>query len=107
MNAPGHVGNIVREKMRRSPASGRRGDLRRGRQTAAPEASRLSGMELKQRLVDFAGELGFDSCRVAACSLPTHAGEFDDWLSEGAHGEMDYMARGAEKRRDPQKILGG
>lgn len=63
--------------------------------------------ELKARLVVFAGELGFDSCRVAACAPPTHAKEFDDWLDQGAAGEMNYMARGAEKRRDPQKILMG
>jgi epoxyqueuosine reductase len=59
------------------------------------------------RLADFARELGFDSCRIAACSSPPHVEEFDNWLSEGAHGEMGYMARGEEKRRDPQKILPG
>ena len=63
--------------------------------------------ELKQNLVDFARKLGFDSCRVAACSPPAHADEFGDWLKGGAHGEMEYMARGEEKRRDPQKILPG
>ena len=63
--------------------------------------------ELKQRLVVFARTLGFDSCRIAACSTPAHADEFDDWLDEGAQGEMDYMARATEKRRDPQKILDG
>src|SRR5437899_6439452 len=63
--------------------------------------------ELKQRLVVFARTLGFDSCRVAACSTPAHADEFDDWLDEGAHGEMEYMARATEKRRDPHKVLDG
>ena len=59
----------------------------------------------KARLVDFAREIGFDSCRVASCSPPAHTEEFGNWLSQGAHGEMEYMARGEEKRRDPQKIL--
>jgi len=63
--------------------------------------------QLKTRVVDLARELGFDSCRVAACHPPAHADEFGDWLSDGAHGEMNYMARGEEKRRDPQKILPG
>jgi len=63
--------------------------------------------ELKQNLVDFARGLGFDSCRVAVCAPPAHADQFDDWLSAGAHGEMEYMARGEEKRRDPQKVLRG
>ena len=62
---------------------------------------------LKARLVEFARGLGFDSCRVASCSPPAHTEEFGNWLSQGAHGEMEYMARGEEKRRDPQKILSG
>ncbi len=70
-------------------------------------AAATTRAELKQRLVVFARTLGFDSCRVAACSPPAHADEFDDWLDEGAHGEMEYMARATEKRREPQKILDG
>jgi epoxyqueuosine reductase len=62
---------------------------------------------LKARLVDFARETGFDSCRVAACVPPAHANEFKDWLNDGAHGEMSYMSRGEERRRDPQIILPG
>jgi epoxyqueuosine reductase len=71
--------------------------------TAAPTTSG----DLKAQLLDFARELGFDSCRIVTCSAPAHAAEFRNWLSEGAHGEMDYMARGEEKRRDLQKILRG
>jgi epoxyqueuosine reductase len=63
--------------------------------------------DVKRHLVDFAQALGFDSCRVATCAAPTHANEFRNWLEEGAHGEMEYMARGEEKRRDPQNVLPG
>jgi epoxyqueuosine reductase len=69
------------------------------------KTSHISNAELKARLVAFACELGFDSCRVAACEPPAHANEFGDWLDCGAQGEMDYMERGAEKRCDPQKVL--
>jgi epoxyqueuosine reductase len=69
--------------------------------------SAISKAELKAHLIAFARELGFDSCRVAACVRPTHAEEFRDWLKEGAAGEMSYMERGEEKRRDPQKVLPG
>ncbi|MGB9475679.1 MAG: tRNA epoxyqueuosine(34) reductase QueG [Candidatus Udaeobacter sp.] len=65
----------------------------------------ISRVELKTRLVSFARELGFDSCRVAVCSSPPHANEFRNWLRNEAHGEMDYMERGREKRCDPQKVL--
>jgi epoxyqueuosine reductase len=60
---------------------------------------------LKARLVKFAGECGFDSCRVAACESPEHADQFQHWLRAGAHGEMEYMRRGEEKRCDPRKVL--
>jgi len=33
--------------------------------------------------------------------------EFREWLRESAHGEMNYMQRGEEKRCDPQNVLPG
>ena len=67
----------------------------------------ISKMELKAQLVSFARQIGFDSCRIAACDAPLHAAEFRQWLRDGAHGEMNYMQRGEEKRCDPQKVLPG
>jgi len=67
----------------------------------------ISPAELKARIVSFAKETGFDSCRIAACNAPAHATEFREWLSEGLHGEMNYMQRGEEKRCDPEKVLSG
>lgn len=67
----------------------------------------ISATELKARLVSCARDIGFDSCRVAACHLPEHAKDFREWLREGAHGEMNYMQRGEEKRCDPEKVLPG
>ena len=67
----------------------------------------ISRAELKGQLVSFAREIGFDSCRIAACTVPAHATEFREWLREGAHGEMNYMERGEEKRCDPQQVLPG
>ncbi len=61
--------------------------------------------ELKSKVVAFARGVGFDSCRVATCRPPPHANEFHTWLEDGAHGEMHYMKRGAEKRSDPQRVL--
>jgi epoxyqueuosine reductase len=67
----------------------------------------LSGAELKAQLVSFARQIGFDSCRIPARTVPAHASEFRQWLREGAHGEMSYMERGEEKRCDSQKVLPG
>jgi epoxyqueuosine reductase len=72
-----------------------------------PKTAAATSEEIKARLLDFAREIGFDSCRIAACDPPPHVDEFQSWLENGAHGEMQYMARGEEKRRDPQKILPG
>jgi epoxyqueuosine reductase len=67
--------------------------------------TQISTTELKARLVSFAGEIGFDSCRVTRCDAPAHADEFREWLRDGAHGEMNYMQRGQEKRCDPRNVL--
>ena len=52
--------------------------------------------ELKAQLVDFARELGFDSCRITSCAVTAHTQEFQNWLRAGAHGEIKYMERGEE-----------
>jgi epoxyqueuosine reductase len=67
----------------------------------------ISPTQLKAQLVSFARQIGFDSCRVATSAKPVHATEFREWLHEGAHGEMNYMQRGEEKRCDPQRVLSG
>ena len=63
--------------------------------------------ELKEELVRRAQKLGFDSCRITPCAPPRHRAEFQEWLRDGAAGEMDWIARGEEKRCDPEKILPG
>jgi epoxyqueuosine reductase len=62
-------------------------------------------MELKREIVDRATALGFDSCRIAAAEAPRHGKEFRGWLRDGAAGEMEWLARGEEKRCDPQQVL--
>lgn len=54
-----------------------------------------------------AQELGFDLCRVATAAPPDHAPEFRQWLAEGRHAGMEYLARTAPKRLDPQHVLPG
>lgn len=66
-----------------------------------------AGIELKREIVDRAKALGFDSCKIAAAASPSHGDEFRAWLRAGAAGEMDWLARGEEKRCDPQQVLPG
>ena len=64
-------------------------------------------VEIKDELVRRALAAGFDDCRIARAGSPAHAEEFRAWLGQGAAGEMDWIARGAEKRCDPELVLPG
>ncbi|HVV70331.1 MAG TPA: tRNA epoxyqueuosine(34) reductase QueG [Verrucomicrobiae bacterium] len=54
-----------------------------------------------------ARELGFDECRFTSAQAPGSGAEFQRWLEQGQHGEMNYLARNAHKRLDPQQVLPG
>lgn len=63
--------------------------------------------DLKQQLLARADALGFDSCRIAPAGAPRHVGKFQDWLRDGAAGEMQWLQRSEAKRTDPQQVLPG
>jgi epoxyqueuosine reductase len=65
------------------------------------------GESFKASIRERARELGFDLCRVAACCSAPFGQHFSRWLQEGNAGEMDYMARTAGKRLDPDLVLPG
>jgi epoxyqueuosine reductase len=44
--------------------------------------------------------LGFDLVGIASLGPMKTSSAFDTWIANGYAGEMDYLARGAEKRRD-------
>ncbi|HEY4671589.1 MAG TPA: hypothetical protein VIG78_05975, partial [Gemmatimonadaceae bacterium] len=44
--------------------------------------------------------LGFDLVGITSLGPVETAAEFDAWIARGHAGEMDYLPRGAEKRRD-------
>jgi epoxyqueuosine reductase len=52
-----------------------------------------------------AHELGFDLVGITTADPPPHAAQFQQWLANGSHGEMSYMAKNAGKRVAPQEIL--
>lgn len=51
--------------------------------------------------------LGFDLCGVARLGPPETAAAFDEWIARGFAGEMSYLPRGAEKRRDTRLPVPG
>jgi len=62
---------------------------------------------LKSLLLQRARELGFDDLRVTSAAPPSSGERFLAALAEGRHAEMAWLARNAEKRVDPEKVLPG
>lgn len=62
---------------------------------------------MKARIQQRAHELGFDLCRVTSAAPPESAPHLDRALAEGRHGEMQWLSRNADKRRDPALVLPG
>ncbi|MEA3505098.1 MAG: tRNA epoxyqueuosine(34) reductase QueG [Bacteroidota bacterium] len=51
-------------------------------------------------------EMGFIACGIAKADyLDNHADRYNEWIKNGYHANMDYMARNAEKRSDPTKLV--
>lgn len=50
-------------------------------------------------------ELGFDDCRFTSAAAPESAAQLQNWLAAGKQGEMAWLARNAEKRVDPNRVL--
>jgi epoxyqueuosine reductase len=63
---------------------------------------------LTVELAERARDLGFDRLRIAAArALDRDARALDRWLDAGRHAGMGWMARSAELRRDPRRVLPG
>lgn len=62
---------------------------------------------MKSAIRERAAKLGFEDCRFTSAAAPESAAHFQAWLNEGRHGEMQYLARNASKRVDPQQVLAG
>jgi epoxyqueuosine reductase len=55
----------------------------------------------------FAGSLGFDGFGVTRPQLGPAGERFGQWLDAGYDGEMSYLKRGEEKRKNPDLVLEG
>jgi epoxyqueuosine reductase len=60
--------------------------------------------DLTTTIKQMASELGFDHCRITPVGEAPHADFFDGWLAAGRAGEMHYLARHVEKRRNPARL---
>jgi epoxyqueuosine reductase len=67
----------------------------------------MSPAEIKSALLAKAHALGFDDCRVTPALPAAHRALFEQWIAEGKHGDMAWMARNVERRTDPRVVLPG
>jgi epoxyqueuosine reductase len=66
-----------------------------------------TAVALRERVKAQAYGLGFDLAGVARLGEVESAAAFDAWVDAGYAGEMHYLARGAEKRRDTRRPVPG
>jgi len=62
---------------------------------------------LKEKIREAGQKLGFSAIGVARADPGKAVDGLRQWLAEGCHGEMDYMARHADLRADPQQLHPG
>lgn len=60
----------------------------------------MTSSTFEARLKAQALGMGFDLAGITTLGPADTTAEFEQWLANGYHGEMDYLARGAELRRD-------
>lgn len=61
----------------------------------------------KSELEVLAAEAGFEAVGVAPAVRAPHAEAFHDWLEQGFHASMDWLARDPERRCSPGLVLPG
>ena len=67
----------------------------------------MSSSDIRSALTAQARALGFDDCRIAPAQPAAHRALFEQWIAEGKHGDMAWMARNPERRTDPTLVLPG
>lgn len=60
-------------------------------------------VHIKQQAV----ALGFDLVGITSTATPSHLPQFRQWIADGFHGDMGYMARRVDDRADPTRLLPG
>jgi len=64
-------------------------------------------LSLEQLLKAQASGLGFDLVGITSLGPAETAQAFDEWVESGYAGDMEYLSRGAEKRRDSRLPVPG
>ncbi len=62
---------------------------------------------MRDELLQMARAEGFSDVGITGVALPEDEARLNQWLAEGLHGEMDYMARHGTRRSRPDELIPG
>ncbi|XKG37286.1 tRNA epoxyqueuosine(34) reductase QueG [Marinobacter sp.] len=63
--------------------------------------------DLRASIENWASELGFSGLGITTPDTGEHADRLKQWLADGMHGEMSYMAAHGTKRHEPETLVPG
>src|SRR4051812_40884072 len=69
--------------------------------------SQLHASAMASAIKARARELGFDQVGIASADPSQFAQYVRQWIADGKHGEMSYLAKRLEERIDPQQYFPG
>lgn len=72
-------------------------------QPLTPSDPRLH--QLAAEIEQWADELGFQQVGITDTDLSVEQPRFEQWLAEGHHGSMDWLAQNADKRLQPSLLV--
>ena len=75
--------------------------------TPLPLDRAVDAGELAVRIKALARESGFQRCGISGVELPEDEVHLHDWLAQGLHGSMGWMARHGDKRSRPHELVPG
>ena len=75
--------------------------------TSSSIPNSIDQANLREWLGEQSRQLGFDGLRITDTHLGSASERLKEWLEQGRHGQMEYMARHAQLRSDPALLVPG
>ncbi|WP_114652218.1 tRNA epoxyqueuosine(34) reductase QueG [Polynucleobacter necessarius] len=75
--------------------------------TSSQIPNAVDQIHLREWLNEQSRQLGFDGLRITDTHLGSTTERLREWLDQGRHGQMEYMAKHADLRSDPGMLVPG
>jgi epoxyqueuosine reductase len=75
--------------------------------TSSQIPNAIDQANLREWLDEQSRQLGFDGLRITDTHLGSASERLQEWLEQGRHGRMEYMAKHAQLRSDPGMLVPG